>query len=338
MSYVVAALYHFVDLADHAALLEPMKAHCQEHNITGTLLLAAEGINGTIAGTREDMDKTLAYLRKIPGFAALDHKESFCEDPPFFRLKIKLRKEIVTMRVDDVRPLDKVGQYIEPEDWNALISQEDVVLLDTRNDFEYRVGHFEGAIDPDTVAFAEFPDYVKNNLSPVKNKKVAMYCTGGIRCEKATSHLLEQGYEEVYHLKGGILKYLEIIPEEESLWKGECFVFDRRVSIGHGLGVGSFRLCHGCQSPLSAEQREHSLFEFGICCEYCSDTMTEARRHGLGMRLEQMKLAQSRGEKHIGMDKEQMYRRRKEKEAFKEEERQRQGHVGKQAAAVAPQP
>ena len=327
MTFVVAALYHFVDLPEHETLLAPLEAHCRKHAIEGTLLLAAEGINGTIAGQRDDMDATLAYLREIPGLGDLVHKESRCEIAPFFRLKIKLRKEIVTMGIDSVRPVDRVGQYVEPEQWNELISQDDVVLIDTRNDFEVRVGHFKNAVDPQTTSFTEFPAYVSKNLSPAKNKRVAMYCTGGIRCEKATSHLLQEGYEEVYHLKGGILKYLETIPESESLWEGECFVFDRRVSVGHGLNVGTFELCHGCQSPLSAEQREHEQYVFGVCCEYCADTITPDRRLGLEMRLSQMKLASERGENHLGMDEEQMYRRRKAKEAKKEDERRRQGHA-----------
>jgi len=326
MTFVVAALYHFADLADHESLLEPLKLHCEKEGVQGTLLLAGEGVNGTIAGSREGIDSTLAYLRNIPGLEALNHKESFCETAPFFRLKLKLRKEIVTMGVDDVRPLDKVGRYIDPKGWNELISQEDVVLIDTRNDFEVRVGRFENAVDPHTTSFTEFPEYVAKNLSPAKNKRVAMYCTGGIRCEKATSHLLSEGFEEVYHLKGGILKYLEEIPESESMWEGECFVFDRRVSVTHGLAVGTFELCHGCQSPLSPEQREHEDYVFAVCCEYCADTITPERRKGLEMRLVQMQLATSRGEKHLGMDHDQMYMRRKAKEAAKENERQRQGH------------
>ncbi len=326
MSYIVAALYHFADLPEYKSLLEKVEAECKRREIQGTLLLASEGINGTIAGSRTNIDAILKFLREIPGLEALDHKESHSEGAPFFRMKVKPRKEIVTMGVDKVRPLDRVGTYVEPEDWNDLISQEDVVLIDTRNDFEYRVGRFQDAIDPDTVSFTEFPGYVEKNLSPVKNKRVAMYCTGGIRCEKATSHLLDQGYEEVYHLKGGILKYLEKIPQSESLWEGECFVFDRRVSIGHGLELGTFQLCHGCQSPLSEEQREHEQYSFGISCEYCADTVSPVRRKGLEMRLAQMRLAESRGEDHLGMGQEQMRARRKSKADAKDAERVRQGH------------
>lgn len=329
MSYVVAALYHFADLPDYQSLSEKVEAECKKNKIQGTLLLASEGINGTISGNRTAIDAILKYLRAIPGLAPLEHKESFCETAPFFRLKVKTRKEIVTMGVEGVRPVDQVGTYVGAKDWNELISQEDVILIDARNDFEYRVGHFEHAVDPDTVSFTEFPEYVETNLSPKKNKRVAMYCTGGIRCEKASSHMLSQGYEEVYHLKGGILKYLEEIPKEESLWQGECFVFDRRVSVKHGLDEGSFELCHGCQSPLSEEQREHAQFAFGIACEYCADTLTPERREGLEMRLSQMCIAEQRGEDHIGMGQEQMRARRKMKAEAKADERARQGHAPK---------
>ncbi len=327
MPYVVAALYHFADLERHESLAEPLRAHCKAHNIQGTLLLAAEGINGTIAGSRQDIDATLRFIRQIPGLSAMEHKESLSESPPFFRLKVKLRDEIVTMGVDEVRPLDRVGTYVEPEDWNELIAQEDVVLIDTRNDFEVRVGHFENAVDPDTTSFTEFPEYIKGNLDPAKNKRVAMYCTGGIRCEKATSHLLEEGYSEVYHLKGGILKYLERIPEAQSKWKGECFVFDRRVSVVHGLATGSFELCRGCQSPLAPEQRKDERFQQGICCEYCIETLTADRRSALEERMHQVSLAEARGEAHIGMDEDDLKRRRMAKEEEKNEERRRQGHI-----------
>jgi UPF0176 protein len=327
MAFVVAALYHFADLDQHESLAAPLEAHCRAHDIQGTLLLAAEGINGTIAGSRAGVDAALAYIREIPGLASLEHKESRADAPPFFRLKVKVRDEIVTMRVDEVRPLDRVGTYVEPEDWNALIAQDDVVLIDTRNDFEVRVGHFENAVDPQTSSFTEFPDFVKDNLNPQKNKRVAMYCTGGIRCEKASSHLLDQGYSEVYHLKGGILKYLEKIPAEQSKWQGECFVFDRRVSVVHGLHSGSFELCRGCQSPLSPEQRESPEFESGICCEYCSGSITGARRAALQERMHQLSLAAERGEAHLGMDPDDLRRRRQAKEEAKAAERRRQGHA-----------
>ncbi len=327
MAFVVAALYHFADLDQHETLAGPLEAECKSRSIQGTLLLAAEGINGTIAGAREDIDATLSYLRSLPGLSELVHKESFSESAPFFRLKVKVRDEIVTMGIDGVRPLDRVGTYVEPEDWNTLIEQEDVILIDTRNDFEVRVGTFENAVDPHTTSFTEFPAYVSKELSPAKHKRVAMYCTGGIRCEKASSHLLEQGFAEVYHLKGGILKYLEKVPEEQSKWQGECFVFDRRVSVVHGLKTGSFELCRGCQSPLSPAQREHADYEKGIACEYCAPTLLPNRRAALEERMHQMSLAEERGESHIGMDADDLKRRRRAKEDAKQAERRRQGHI-----------
>jgi UPF0176 protein len=327
MSFVVAALYHFADLDQHEALAAPLEQYCKSRSIQGTVLLATEGINGTIAGKREDIDATLSYIRALPGLGELEHKESFSESAPFFRLKVKVRNEIVTMGVSDVRPLDRVGTYVEAEDWNALIEQDDVVLIDTRNDFEVRVGQFENAVDPHTTSFTEFPGYVEQHLSPAKNKRVAMYCTGGIRCEKATSHLLEQGFEEVYHLKGGILKYLEKVPAEESKWQGECFVFDRRVSVVHGLKTGSFELCRGCQSPLSPSQREHADYQQGISCEYCAPNLSPSRRSALEERMHQVSLAEMRGESHIGMDAEDLKQRRRAKEEAKQDERRRQGHI-----------
>ncbi len=319
MSFVVAALYHFADLPDPAGLVVDLQARCQAAQVQGTLLVASEGVNGTIAGSRESIDATLHYLRSVPGLEQLEHKESFCDTAPFLRLKVKQRAEIVTMGVDTVRPADRVGTYVEPEDWNELIAQDDVVLIDTRNDFEVRVGSFEGAINPNTVSFSEFPAYVASNLPPSKHKRVAMFCTGGIRCEKASSHLLDQGYEEVYHLKGGILRYLEKIPAAHSKWRGECFVFDRRVSVVHGLGVGSYELCHGCQSPLSPEQRAHPLFVQGVACEYCAETLSSERRKALEMRLQQIHLASERGEDHLGVDEEELRRRRQVKEQAKEQ-------------------
>jgi UPF0176 protein len=232
---VVAAVYKFVKLADSASLREPLLAQCDALGITGTLLLAEEGINGTIAGTRSGIDNILAYLRSDPRLGDLEHKESFAEHPPFYRMKVKLKKEIVTMGVPGIDPTERVGRYVKPEDWNALIRDPDVLLVDTRNDYEVDVGTFKGAVDPRITTFREFPDYVKRNFDPEKQPRVAMFCTGGIRCEKASAYMLQQGFPEVYHLQGGILKYLENIPAERSLWQGECFVFDQRVAVGHGL-------------------------------------------------------------------------------------------------------
>ncbi|MEC9481805.1 MAG: rhodanese-related sulfurtransferase, partial [Halomonas sp.] len=225
---VVAALYKFVALPDYQALREPLLSTLKAHDIRGTLLLAEEGINGTVSGTRESIDALLAWLREDTRFAELDHKESCCDAHPFYRTKVKLKREIVTLGVSGVDPNQRVGTYVEPQDWNAIISDPEVLVIDTRNDYEVEIGSFEGAVDPRTQSFREFPDYVKQHYDPARHKKVAMFCTGGIRCEKASSYMLHEGFEEVYHLKGGILNYLEKVPESASLWRGECFVFDNR--------------------------------------------------------------------------------------------------------------
>jgi UPF0176 protein len=234
MSYVVAALYQFVTLEDHAQMREPLLAECKRLNIIGTLLLAREGINGTIAGSREGIDAILAYLRSDARLSGLEHKESFTTSVPFKRMKVRLKKEIVTLGVPGIDPNEKVGTYVSPEQWNELINDPSVIVIDTRNDYEVQAGTFKNAINPRTRSFRQFPDFVKSELGDAKNRKIAMCCTGGIRCEKASSYMLEQGFKEVYHLKGGILKYLEEVPSEQSLWEGDCFVFDDRGVVGHG--------------------------------------------------------------------------------------------------------
>ena len=254
---VVAALYKFVTLEDYIAMREPLLDCCVTAGVKGTLLLAEEGINGTIAGTREGIDAVLAYLRNDARLADLEHKESFDDHMPFHRMKVKLKKEIVTMGVDGIDPNQTVGTYVKPEDWNALIDDPEVLLIDTRNDYEYGIGSFRGAVDPHTTTFREFPGWVRENLDPAKQKKVAMFCTGGIRCEKASAFMLKEGFEEVYHLQGGILKYLEEVPKEESMWEGECFVFDERVAVNHDLEKGKYKIkrflyiCGNCLERLS---------------------------------------------------------------------------------------
>ena len=240
LGVVVAALYRFATFPDYESLREPLKQCMLDNDVRGTLLLAAEGINGTIAGSRQGVDAVLGFLGKDPRFADLAPKESFADENHFYRTKVKLKREIVTMGVEDIDPKKIVGTYVEPSEWNALISDPDVILLDTRNKYEVEIGTFESAVNPETDSFREFPDYVKNNLDPAKHKKVAMFCTGGIRCEKSTAYLREQGFDEVYHLKGGILKYLEEVPEEETRWRGECFVFDNRVTVNHKLEPVSY--------------------------------------------------------------------------------------------------
>ena len=302
---VVAAVYKFVKLKDCAALRVPLLARCNALGITGTLLLAEEGINGTIAGTRSGIDRILAYLRSDPRLADLEYKESITDQPPFYRMKVKLKKEIVTMGVPGIDPTKLVGHYVKPEDWNALISDANgllpgVLLIDTRNDYEVGIGTFKGAVDPRITTFREFPDYVKNNFDPKKQPRVAMFCTGGIRCEKASAYMLQQGFSEVYHLQGGILKYLENVPAKLSLWQGECFVFDQRVAVGQGLAPGHYELCYGCSRPITAEEKASPKYQAGVSCPHCYDNLTPEKHAAAVERQKQVTLAAERGEQHIG--------------------------------------
>ena len=298
--YLIAALYKFAPLTADAALQGQIKSMCEAHDVFGTLLLASEGINGTIAGPQAGVETVLAYLRGLPGLADLEHKESWAEDQPFLRMKVRLKKEIVTMGVPGTDPTRIVGTYVEPEDWNDLITAEDVVTIDTRNDYEVRIGQFEGAIDPETVNFREFPDWFRKFRQGRPNARIAMYCTGGIRCEKATAFVKAEGIEDVFHLKGGILKYLETVPEDDSLWRGECFVFDRRVAVKHGLQAGSYTLCHACREPLGPEDLKSGLFIAGQQCPHCADRYSEVDRARFAERERQEQLAAARGVRHIG--------------------------------------
>ncbi len=298
--FVIAALYKFTALPDYEALREPLLAHCQQAGIKGTLLLASEGVNGTIAGSREGIDSVLAYLKQDDRLKDLSHKESFDDEMPFYRMKVKLKKEIVTMGVEGIDPRQVVGTYVSPKDWNQLIADPDVVVVDTRNDYEFELGTFKGALNPNTKTFREFPQYVADNLDPAKHKKVAMFCTGGIRCEKSTAYMKEQGFEEVYHLHGGILQYLEDVPSEESLWQGECFVFDNRVSVDHGLNPGTYELCHGCREPITQADKASDLYIEGVACPRCHDRQTPEQRARFLERQKQMELARQRQELHIG--------------------------------------
>ncbi len=299
---VVAALYKFVALPDYQDLREPLIAECAAAGIKGTLLLAAEGLNGTVAGTREGIDRVLTYLKSDPRLEDLSHKESFDDAMPFYRMKVKLKREIVTMGVEGIDPRQVVGTYIAPKDWNALISDPEVVVVDTRNDYEYELGSFEGAVNPDTKSFREFPQYVADHMDPEKHKKVAMFCTGGIRCEKSTAYMKEQGFEEVYHLHGGILQYLEDVPKSESLWSGECYVFDNRVSVDHDLNPGSYDLCHGCREPINDVDKASEKFLEGVSCPRCFDTQSEEQRQRFLERQKQMELAKLRNQTHIGAE------------------------------------
>lgn len=299
---VVCALYRFVRLENYEALREPLLALMEQFDVRGTLLLANEGVNGTIAGSRQGIDAVVAWLRSDDRLAPLDTKESLHDELPFKRSKVKLKKEIVTLGVQGIDPNRVVGTYVEPKDWNALISDPDVVLIDTRNQYEVDVGTFKGAISPVTETFRQFPDYVKEHLDPQKNKKVAMFCTGGIRCEKSTAFLKEQGFDEVYHLKGGILKYLEEVPENETLWQGECFVFDDRVTVDHKLQKGHYSLCNACRLPITEEDKQHEQYEQGVSCPHCYGTHSDEQIARFREREHQMRLAEERGLSHIGKD------------------------------------
>ncbi len=299
--YLVAALYKFVALSDFEAFQKPIQEKCLAEDIKGTILLAGEGINGTVAGSEDGMRRFLAFLRGMTEFQDLVHKESWASEAPFPRMKVRLKKEIVTMGVNGIDPNKIVGSYVKPEDWNTLISDPDVVVVDTRNDYEVAIGTFKGAIDPKTKSFREFPKWAEDNKEILKKPKVAMFCTGGIRCEKSTAYMKEQGYEEVYHLEGGILKYLEEIPESESMWDGECFVFDERVSVGHGLKEGPYDMCHGCRRPISEEDKQSGYYVAGVTCPFCHDELTDEQKARFAERQKQMELARKRGELHRGI-------------------------------------
>jgi UPF0176 protein len=289
MTQVVATFYKFVKLPDFAQKQAPLLAYCQAQSIRGTILLAAEGINGTIAGSRQAIDSVLCFLRSDPRLFDLEHKESHADSPPFDRLKVRLKKEIVTLGLPEIAPSDRVGTYVSPQEWNALISDPEVTLIDARNDYEVSIGTFKGAQNPKTASFRQFPDYVRTHLDPTKHKKVAMFCTGGIRCEKATSLMMAQGFQEVYHLQGGILKYLEEVPPEESLWQGECFVFDQRVAVEHGLEAGTHEMCRSCGHPIAESDKTSSHYQEGISCPHCFDSLTEEKRARQEARQQQMK-------------------------------------------------
>ena len=297
--YVIAALYHFTRFEDPEDIRGPLQALCETEGISGTLLLAREGVNGTIAGPRAGIDRVLAHLRSLPGCAGLEHKQSQSEAQPFRRLKIRIKHEIVTMGQPDVDPGARVGHYVAPEDWNDLIRSPDVAVIDTRNDYEVAIGTFEGAVDPGTGSFRDFPAWWDANRERFHNKRIAMFCTGGIRCEKSTNYLLGQGVEEVYHLKGGILKYLEEVPEEETAWEGECFVFDGRVSVGHGLREGAHELCHACRRPILPEDMTRDDYEHGVSCRHCVAETSEDAKARFREREKQIALAEARGEKHL---------------------------------------
>jgi UPF0176 protein len=302
--YLTAALYKFVDLPDFTDLQAPLQACCEANDVKGTLLLAHEGINGTVAGPEAGVRAVLAFLRADPRLNSLSHKESWSPKPPFTRMKVKLKKEIVTLRVPELDPNKTVGQYVKPADWNALLADPDVVVIDTRNDYEVAIGTFKGAVNPDIKNFVQLPAWLDAQPhlqgESAKKTKVAMFCTGGIRCEKSTALMKMRGFDEVYHLEGGILKYLEEVPPEQSIWEGECFVFDERVSVGHGLDVGSHDLCRSCRWPLSIQDKLSPHYVLGVSCAHCHDQRTPEQKEKLAERQRQVELAEARGEIHVG--------------------------------------
>lgn len=296
---LVVTFYKFVSLPDFAEKQSILLSYCQAQEVKGTILLAKEGINGTIAGLGHSVDSVLSFLRADPRLADLEHKESYTDTPPFERMKVRLKSEIVTLGLPEVDPNQQVGTYISPQDWNDLISDPEVTVIDTRNDYEVDIGTFQRAQNPQTETFRQFPDYVRDHLDPSKHKKVALFCTGGIRCEKASSFLLAQGFEQVYHLKGGILKYLEEVPAEESLWSGECFVFDERVAVRHNLEEGTYEKCVSCGHPISDKDKASPKYELGISCSHCFDSLTEDKRLRMQQKQRQLELAKNKAEEAL---------------------------------------
>jgi UPF0176 protein len=297
---IAAAFYKFVELRDFAKLKDPLLAHCDERNVKGTVLLAAEGINGTIAGTRENVNAVLAYLRKDPRLADLTHKESPASEMPFYRMKVRLKREIVALGVPGVSPIKMAGKYVKPDEWNKLLDDPNVVFVDVRNDYEVAIGTFKGALNPKTKSFGELPQWIRQQRELRDKPKVAMFCTGGIRCEKSTAFLRAEGFPEVFHLEGGILKYLEVMPKDQNRWEGECFVFDERVAVGHGLQPGHYELCRACRAPVGDAERASPHFERGVSCPECFAAKTDTKKAGLRERQRQVEIAKSRNRMHVG--------------------------------------
>ena len=300
----VAALYRFASFAQPELLQPQIAGWCADHGLKGTILVATEGVNGTVAGPASGIDAVVTLLRTLPGCAELDVKYSHAAEMPFYRMKVRVKKEIVTMGIDNIDPKRQVGTYVQPEDWNALIADPETVLIDTRNDYEVAIGTFEGAIDPNTKSFRDFPDWFRENRDALAEGKTkfAMFCTGGIRCEKSTAFLKAEGIDDVYHLEGGILRYLETVPEAESKWQGECFVFDERVSVRHGLELGEMELCHACRRPICKDDKASAHFVEGVSCPACFAERSADDRARFAERQKQIALAKKRGKQHIGVN------------------------------------
>ncbi len=325
---VVSTFYQFVALPDFRALREPLLDELLRNGLRGTVLLAAEGVNGAIAGSRAGIDAALGAIRADARLRDLRARESRCEENPFYRTRVKLKKEIVAMGAPDIDPRRMAGAYVAPERWNELIDDPEVLVLDARNRYEVEVGSFENAVDPETDSFREFPGYARKHLDPQRHRKIAMFCTGGIRCEKSTAYLKQLGFDEVYHLQGGILNYLASVPPEDSRWRGECFVFDNRVTVNHRLEPGSYDQCHACRMPVSEEDRRSPFYVKGVSCPYCRERQTSERAGRFAERQRQVDLAGKRGEQHIGQDaRGAMRARRQQKLRRKNMQRAAQGGV-----------
>ena len=317
--YVVYALYKFVTLDNYVELRDPLHALMTKLEVKGTILLAEEGLNGTISGEKSNMDIVISWLRADERLSDLSYKVSEHDEQPFHRTKVKLKKEIVTMGIDGIDPNKEVGTYVDAKDWNAIISDPDTILIDTRNNYEYEIGTFKNAINPDTETFREFPAYVEENLDVKKHKKVAMFCTGGIRCEKASSYMKQAGFEELYHLKGGVLQYLEDVEQDNSLWNGECFVFDDRVAVNHALEKGSYDQCHACRYPITEQDKLSKFYISGVSCHRCYDKVSDEQKARFAEREKQVQLAKARNQVHIGGEVNNISEKnRLEKERIKE--------------------
>ena len=299
---LIVALYKFVELKDLSAIRKRLLEKCKSLEIKGTFILASEGINGTVAGKKENIESIIDYLKSDKNFTDIECKYSYDNKIPFYRMKVKIKDELIPIGQDGVDPRKMVGTYVNPSSWNELVEDPETLLIDVRNEYEVEVGTFRGAINPKTENFREFPDFVRKNLDPKIHKKVAMFCTGGIRCEKASAFMLREGFSDVYHLKGGILKYLEEVPNAQSTWEGECFVFDNRTSVDHDLENGVYDLCHNCRYPVSPEDMKSDYYEKGVSCPKCHNRITESRRRSLEERNKQIRLARSRNQQHLGID------------------------------------
>ncbi|MFY2507312.1 rhodanese-related sulfurtransferase [Vibrio pectenicida] len=310
--YVVCALYKFVRLEDYKELREPLRLLMEKYHVRGTLLLAREGINGTVASNRKGIDALLAWFKNDSRLAGITYKESYDQQQPFHRTKVKLKKEIVTLGIEGIDPRHVVGTYVKANEWNDLISDPEVFVVDTRNNYEIEIGTFKNAVNPNTESFREFPAYVAENMDPDKHKKVAMFCTGGIRCEKSTAYMKEQGFDEVYHLEGGILKYLEDVPAEESLWQGDCYVFDGRVAVNHQLEKSQYEMCNACRLPITPQDMDSPLYEKGVSCPKCINKHTDEQKARFREREKQVQLANARGESHVGGNADQIITQRRQ--------------------------